>query len=70
LGQFSYIAGDSIINNVFIGKYCSIGLGLKVGLGIHPTDFVSTCPIFYSASDLGGIQITKKNVSKNIKRQK
>lgn len=48
IGSFTYIAGDSFINNVSIGNFCSIGLGFKVGLGIHPTDFISTSPFFYS----------------------
>ena len=60
LGKYSYVAGDSLIHNVIIGKYCSIGLGLKVGLGIHPTDFISTCPIFYSISNIPGIKINNK----------
>lgn len=30
-----------------IGKYCSISHGVKIGMGPHPTDFVSTSPIFY-----------------------
>jgi acetyltransferase-like isoleucine patch superfamily enzyme len=70
LGQFSYVAGDSIINNVCIGKFCSIGLGLKVGLGIHPTDFISTCPIFYSNTDLGVIQITENKYFAEYKKTK
>lgn len=36
--QYSYIAGDCYTNSVSIGKYCSIGLGLKVGLGLYPTN--------------------------------
>lgn len=48
IGCFTYVAGDSFINNVIIGNFCSIGLGFKVGLGIHPTDFISTSPFFYS----------------------
>jgi acetyltransferase-like isoleucine patch superfamily enzyme len=47
--DFSYISSNTIINNSKIGKFCSIGSGVKIGLGIHPTnDFVSTHPIFYS----------------------
>ena len=40
-----------MINNVVIGRYCSIGFGFKAGLGIHPTNFISTSPIFYSSSN-------------------
>jgi acetyltransferase-like isoleucine patch superfamily enzyme len=30
-----------------MGKFCSIASGLKAGLGIHPTDYISTSPFFY-----------------------
>ena len=70
LGQYSYIAGDSRIHNVTIGKYCSIGLGLKVGLGNHPTDFISTSPLFYSTSAIPGININTKNCFEEYKATK
>jgi len=49
LGRYSYIARDSVIYNAQIGSFCSIGPGVKCGLGIHPSDtFISTHPCFYS----------------------
>lgn len=48
LGDFTYVANGSLLAHVTCGKFCSIGPGVKIGLGIHPTEFVSTHPIFYS----------------------
>ena len=48
MGDFSYIGGNSKVQNATIGKYCSIAEGVKIGLGIHPTNLPSTHPAFYS----------------------
>ncbi len=51
LGDYSYIGGDSFVGNTCIGKFCSIGPKVMIGLGMHPTrGFVSTHPIFYSTT--------------------
>lgn len=51
LAAYSYIGDRCRINNTFIGKFCSISSGVNIGLGRHPTDFVSTNPIFYSTKN-------------------
>ena len=48
LGDYSYVHSNSQISNVSIGKFCSIGMNVQIGLGKHPTKFVSTHPSFYS----------------------
>ncbi len=49
LGDFSYIANDSVLTNTTVGKFVCIGEGVLCGLGKHPTrKFVSVHPIFYS----------------------
>lgn len=48
INSYSYISPFSIIINAQIGKYCSIGPGCRIGLGIHPIDQVSTSPYFYN----------------------
>jgi acetyltransferase-like isoleucine patch superfamily enzyme len=68
IGSYSYIAGSSSINNVVIGKFCSVGLGLKVGLGIHPTDFISTSPFFYSTSFYSANKIANKECFNEYKQ--
>ena len=48
LGHFSYIGLFAFVNNTNIGKYCSISMNFKSGLGMHPTSLASTSPIFYA----------------------
>jgi acetyltransferase-like isoleucine patch superfamily enzyme len=46
LGAYSY--SHSFTRNVFrIGRYCSIGAGVFVYTSTHPTDRISTSPVFY-----------------------
>lgn len=47
LGDYSYFAKNSHVANTTIGKFCSIGPNFCCGLGIHPTDGISTHPVFY-----------------------
>lgn len=47
LGDYSYFAKNAQVANTTIGKFCSIGPNFCSGLGIHPTDGVSTHPMFY-----------------------
>ncbi|MDQ3190403.1 MAG: CatB-related O-acetyltransferase [Bacteroidota bacterium] len=48
IDDFSYVNSNSKIKNTVIGKFCSIGPGVKIVLGSHPLNFVSTHPNFYS----------------------
>ena len=49
MGDFSYVSNDSRLVNVEVGKFCSIGPHVQMGLGSHPSRiFVSTYPAFYS----------------------
>lgn len=47
MGYGSYIAKNSSISGK-IGRFCSIGSHVRVIVGMHPVDFVSTHPMFYS----------------------
>ena len=51
LGKFSYIGGRSKITKCKIGNYVSIGEGLRIVAGVHPTEMLSTHPIFYSVQN-------------------
>ena len=54
IGSFSYVAFRSRIVNAKVGRFCSIGPDVVVGLGRHPTrKFVSTYPGFYSDKNAG-----------------
>lgn len=46
IGAFSY-AVRGFYFNVEIGRYTSIGEDVQIGRGDHPTDWVSTSPVFY-----------------------
>lgn len=48
LDDYSYIGGHSVVHNASFGKYCSVASGCMIGLGIHPTDHLSTHPVFYT----------------------
>ena len=48
MGRYSYVGSGSSIYGCSIGRYCSIASTVKIGLGIHPVDQVSTSPLFYS----------------------
>ena len=61
LGNYSYIAKNCTINHCTIGKFCSIGPNFCCGLGIHPTNGVSTAPMFYSTMKQNGFSLCKKN---------
>lgn len=50
LGDYSYFAKNAQVANTTIGKFCSIGPNFCSGLGIHPTDGISTHPLFYKGN--------------------
>lgn len=49
IGRYTYINKYCIAdkNVERIGRFCSIGYGVKLGLGNHPTNWVSTHPFAY-----------------------
>lgn len=61
IGDYTYIAENSIISNTTIGRFCSIGPNLISGWGIHPTNGISTHPMFYSVMKQNGMTLSSKN---------
>lgn len=61
LGDYSYIAKNSTISNCVIGKFCSIGPNFCCGLGVHPTNGISTAPMFYSTARQNGMTLCKED---------
>ena len=59
IGRYSYLWGTSAVNTE-IGSFCSIAAGSTIGGGSHPTDWVSSSPVFYK-----GKNVLKRNFSKN-----
>ena len=54
IGSFSYVSYQSKIHNACIGKYCSIGPNVQIGLSPHPTrKYVSSYPGFFSDNNSG-----------------
>lgn len=47
LGMYSYVQANSVICNTRIGPFCSIAGSVHIGLASHPTNMVSTNPVFY-----------------------
>lgn len=48
MGRHSYCGVDCSISHCTIGRFCSIGPDVVIGMGIHPTGMVSTYPGFYT----------------------
>lgn len=61
LGKYSYIAKNCTVANAEIGRFCSIGPNFCCGLGIHPTNGVSTSPMFYSTAKQNGVKLCNEN---------
>ena len=61
VSAYSYIAKNSNITNCTIGRFCSIGPNFCCGLGIHPTNGISTAPMFYSPSMVNGVALVKSS---------
>jgi acetyltransferase-like isoleucine patch superfamily enzyme len=48
IDDYSYVGLFAFVNNTTIGKYCSISINFKSGMGQHPINLLSTSPFFYS----------------------
>lgn len=51
MARHSYCGYDCSILNCNIGAFCSIAGKVSIGGAMHPTDFVSTSPVFLSHKD-------------------
>ena len=61
IGDYTYIAQNSHISISKIGKFCSIGPNLLCGWGVHPTNGISTSPMFYSTMKQNGMTLSAEN---------
>ena len=48
MGRCSYAGDHCLLNEVKIGRYCSISSFVRTCVGEHPLHHVSTSPVFYS----------------------
>lgn len=67
IGKYSYIAINATINNTTIGKFCSIGPNLLCGWGIHPTNGISSAPMFYSTLKQNGMTLSEVDKIQELK---
>lgn len=49
IDDYSYLSANALVSNTSIGKFCSIGPNFFCGWGVHPTNGISTSPVFYSS---------------------
>lgn len=64
IGAYSYLSQDAHVGTINIGRFCSIGPGLKSGFGIHPANFVSTSPVFFSTRKQCGVTFADRDYFK------
>lgn len=68
VGKYSYISEGAKISYTDIGRFCSIGPGLLCGWGIHPSDGISTSPMFYSTQKQNGFSLSPIDKIKERKK--
>lgn len=59
--NYTYVSTNANISVTKIGKFCSIGPNFFCGWGIHPTNSISTSPMFYSTRQQNGVTLTDKD---------
>jgi len=62
IGYYSYVGGGTYAQHASIGKFCSVGPGARIGIGIHPTDHISTYPGFYSTNASGSVPFIENTI--------
>lgn len=68
LGYGTYIARDTHLSNIVIGKYCSIGANIRIISGQHPTKtFVSTHPAFFSTKKQAGFTYSNSDLFNEVR---
>lgn len=67
VGQGTYISDNCIIRMTKLGRYCSIGNNVQMGIGTHPTKvYVSTHPAFFSTSKERGFTFAQKDTFEEL----
>ena len=52
VGRYTYFGNNNSIHNVEIGAFCSVASFCAIGGGDHPTEYLSTSPVFYSGKNI------------------
>jgi acetyltransferase-like isoleucine patch superfamily enzyme len=61
IDDFVYVSERTRIINASIGKFCSIASDVRIGLTMHPTQFISTFPAFFSLGKQCQVTFATKN---------
>ena len=61
-GSYSYVSRESQVYHASVGKFTCIGPQVIIGPGEHPTQFVSSHPIFYSTMGQSNPVIVEENL--------
>lgn len=70
LGDYSYIGPHSRVIHATIGKFCSIGAEVRIGMGTHTLNNLSTASIFTAKKNGTGISWTTENSFEEYKTVK
>lgn len=70
VGKYTYISSNSLISRTSIGRYSSVGNWVQTGIGRHPTDFVSTHPLFHSSILSNSLGFNSYNVGEKYETHK
>ncbi len=52
IGEYSYVGRNCNLSHCKIGRFCSISSDVKIGLAKHPTDYITSSPLFYSKNNV------------------
>lgn len=61
IGKGTYVATNAYISHTTIGKFCSIGPNFLCGYGFHPTNGISSSPVFYSTRKQAGFTLSSSD---------
>jgi acetyltransferase-like isoleucine patch superfamily enzyme len=61
IGKYSYVAQNCWIIRTRIGRFCSIGPNFCCGWATHPTNGISTSPMFYSTRMQNGVSLCSED---------
>ena len=67
IGRCSYVVAGGLIHLSRIGRFCSIGPSILCGYGEHPTDFVSTSPVFFSTQRQCGTTFADRDYFEEVR---
>jgi virginiamycin A acetyltransferase len=67
VGDYTYVQSNAVVSLTKIGKFCSIGPNFFCGFGVHPSNGLSTSPVFYSTNNPTGFSLaTHDKIKENL----